>query len=84
MLIMGNDLCKEEINMQSIRINIEGLQFNETQDRVKDQIEGMIGVARAKVSEGQDYVDVDYDDQTSVHEIRNHLQNNGYKILDFD
>lgn len=70
--------------MESIRINIEGLQFGETQDRVKDQIEGMIGVTNVKMSEGQDYVDVDYNDQTSVQEIRNHLQNNGYKILDFD
>ena len=70
--------------MESIRINIEGLQFSETQDRVKDQIEGMIGVTNVKMSEGQDYVDVDFNDQTSVLEIRNHLQNNGYKILDFD
>ncbi len=69
---------------QSIRINIEGLQFNETQERVRNQIEGIIGVTNVKVSEGQDYVDVDFDEQTSVQEINNHLQNNGYKILDFD
>ncbi|WP_066716647.1 hypothetical protein [Clostridium sp. Marseille-P299] len=69
---------------QSIRINIEGLQFNETQERVRNQIEGIIGVTNVKLSEGQDYVDVDFDEQTSVQEISNHLQNNGYKILDFD
>lgn len=69
---------------QSIRINIEGLQFNETQERVRNQIEGIIGVTNVKVSEGQDYVDVDFDEQTSVQEINNHLQNNGYKIIDFD
>lgn len=69
---------------QSIRINIDGLQFNETQERVKNQIEGIIGVTNVKLSEGQDYVDVDFDEQTSVQEINNHLQNNGYKILDFD
>lgn len=69
---------------QSIRINIEGLQFNETQDRVRNQIEGIIGVTNVKVSEGQDYVDVNFDEHTSVQEISNHLQNNGYKILDFD
>jgi cation transport ATPase len=68
--------------MNSIRFNIEGLQENETQDRVKNQLEGMIGVQRVSLSAGQDYVDINYDDQTSAAEINNHLQNNGYKIKD--
>ena len=68
--------------MNSIRFNIEGLQENETQDRVKNQLEGMIGVQKVYLSAGQDYVDINYDDQTSAAEINNHLQNNGYKITD--
>lgn len=70
--------------MKSVRLNIEGLEQNETQDRVKDQLEGIIGVYDVCVSEGQTYLSVNYDEQTSVQEINNHLQNNGYKVTDID
>lgn len=70
--------------MNSIRFTIEGLQENETQDRVRNQLEGMIGVQKVYLSAGQDYVDINYDDQTSAAEINNHLQNNGYKITDLN
>ena len=36
------------------------------------------------LSAGQTYVDVTYDDQTSDIELNNHLQNNGYKIMDLE
>ncbi|SEW24054.1 hypothetical protein [[Clostridium] fimetarium] len=68
--------------MKSIRINIEGLQEIETQDKVRDQLESVIGVQNVGMSAGQTYVDVDYDEQTSDIELNNHLQNNGYKITD--
>lgn len=68
--------------MNSIRLNIEGLQQNETQDKVRNQLEGIIGVQDVCLSSGQTYVDVNYDEQTSDVEINNHLQNNGYKITD--
>lgn len=68
--------------MDSIRLIIEGLEQPETQDRVKNQLEGMIGIQEVCLSEGQTYVDVNYDEQTSAVEINNHLQNNGYKIED--
>lgn len=64
----------------NIRLEIDGLEFNETQDRVRNQLEGMIGVQKVDLSEGQDYVDINYDEQTSVEEIDSHLKNNGYKI----
>lgn len=67
--------------MNSVRFNIEGLQQNETQDKVKDQLESLIGVQDVCLSAGQTYVDVKYDEQISNIEINNHLQNNGYKIL---
>jgi cation transport ATPase len=70
--------------MKSVRLNIEGLEQNETQDRVKDQLEGIIGVHDVCVSEGQTYLSVNFDEQTSVQEINNHLQNNGYKVTDID
>ncbi len=70
--------------MNSIRISIEGLQENETQDRVRNQLEGVIGVQDVFLSEGQTYVDINYDEQTSVPEIHNHLQNNGYKVMDIE
>lgn len=63
------------------RINIEGLEFNETQDRVKSQLEGMIGIQDVSLSEGQNYVDLVYDEQTSASEIDSHLKNNGYKVI---
>jgi hypothetical protein len=65
-----------------VRFNIDGLNENETQARVRDQLEGIVGVSEVFLSEGQNYVDVNYDDQTSVSEINNHLQNNGYKVTD--
>lgn len=68
--------------MNSIRVNIEGLQENETQDRVRNQLESVIGVQDVFLSKGQNYVDINYDEQTSVAEINSHLQNNGYKITD--
>lgn len=66
--------------MNSIRINIEGLQEPETQDRVRYQLEGVIGVQDVFTSEGQTYLDIKFDEQTSVAEINSHLQNNGYKV----
>jgi len=68
--------------MKSVRISIDGLQQMETQDKVRDQLESVIGVQSVDMSAGQTYVDVDYDDQTSDIELHNHLQNNGYKITD--
>lgn len=68
--------------MQNIRLNIDGLEDNETQDKVKKQIEGIVGVGKVNVSNGQDYVDIQFDEQTSSSEISNHLQNNGYKVTD--
>lgn len=68
--------------MNSIRLNIEGLEQNETQDRVKTQLESIIGVQNVYLSSGQMYLDVDYDEQTSDKEINNHLQNNGYKVIE--
>lgn len=68
--------------MESIRLNISGLEDNETQDKVKNQLEGIVGVNKIDLSSGQDYVDIQFDDQTSVQEINSHLQNNGYKIMD--
>ena len=67
--------------MKSERIIIEGLQQMETQDKVRDQLESVIGVKNVGMSAGQTYVDVDYDEQTSDIELNNHLQNNGYKII---
>lgn len=67
--------------MESIRLSIEGLQEVETQERVRNQLEGIIGIQNVSLSEGQNYVDINFDEQTSVAEINNHLQNNGYKII---
>lgn len=67
--------------MDNIRLCIEGLQEVETQDRVRNQLEGIIGIQHVSLSEGQNYVDINFDEQTSVTEINNHLQNNGYKII---
>lgn len=68
--------------MNRIRLNIDGLEQPETQDRVRDQLENIIGVQNVSLSEGQNYVDINYDEQTSNAEIHNHLQSNGYKVLD--
>jgi len=67
--------------MKSMRISIDGLEQMETQDKVRDQLESVIGVQNVGMSAGQTYVDVDYDEQTSDIELNNHLQNNGYKII---
>jgi cation transport ATPase len=66
----------------NIRLSIEGLEFNKTQDRVRNQLEGIVGVQDVLLSEGQNYVDIYYNEQTSVEEIDSHLKNNGYKIMD--
>lgn len=66
--------------MNSIRLNIEGLQEKETQDKVRNQLEGMIGVQELSLSIDETCFEVNYDEHTSEAEIYNHLQNNGYKI----
>lgn len=68
--------------MNHTRFNINGLEQPETQDRVRNQLENIIGVKEVCLSEGQNYVDINYDEQISEAEINNHLQNNGYKVLD--
>lgn len=68
--------------MNHTRFNINGLEQPETQERVKNQLENIIGVKEVCISEGQNYVDINYDEQISEVEINNHLQNNGYKIKD--
>lgn len=79
-----NDTLPNEssIHINNVRLNIEGLEFEETQSRIKNQLEGMIGVQKVDMSAGQTYVDINHDEQTSVTEINNHLQNNGYKVTD--
>lgn len=70
--------------MKSVRLDIEGLQLDKTQDKVRNQLEGVIGVEKVCTSPGQTYVDVFYNEETSEQELGNHLQNNGYKIIDKD
>lgn len=68
--------------MKSVRLNIEGLEDIETQNRVKNQLKSLNGVKEVNFSVDEKYVDVTYDrDVTSAH-INNHLQNNGYKVND--
>lgn len=66
--------------MENLRLYVEDLELPETQERVKNQLDGIVGVSKVELSAGQDYVDVTFDDQTSSGEIHSHLQNNGYKI----
>lgn len=68
--------------MNHIRLNIEGLEQAETQDKVRNQLDNIIGVQEVNLAAGQTYIDIDYDEQTSEAEINNHLQNNGYKTTD--
>jgi len=78
---LNSTLPNESSNhINNVRFNIEGLEFDETQNRVKNQLEGLIGVHKVDMSAGQTYVDIDHDEQTTVSEISTHLQNNGYKI----
>lgn len=68
--------------MENKRLYIDGLEKNETQEKVRNQIEGVVGVVGVSLSEGQNYVDINYDDQTSAGELISHLQNNGYKVME--
>lgn len=70
--------------MNSIRLDIEGLEATETQHRVKNQLSALNGVYNVKCSEGQTYVDLNHDEEISQPEIRNHLKNNGYKIREVE
>lgn len=70
------------IHLNNVRLNIEGLGFEETQNRVKNQLEGLVGVQKVDMSAGQTYVDINHDEQTTVSEISSHLQNNGYKVTE--
>lgn len=66
--------------MKSIRLDIDGLEQKETQDKVRNQLEGIVGVQDVCLNIDETFVDIYYDEQTSDAEINNHLQNNGYKI----
>lgn len=66
--------------MKSVRLNIEGLQEKETQEKVLNQIKSLKGVQDICLSIDETLVDVSFDEETSEAEINNHLQNNGYKL----
>lgn len=70
------------MHLNNVRLNIEGLEFEETQNRVKNQLEELVGVQKVDMSAGQTYVDINHDEQTTVSEISSHLQNNGYKVTE--
>lgn len=82
--IIFNDRVNKESNRDSnhVILDIDGLELEETQNKVRNQLEGIVGVQSVDMSAGQNYVGVHYDDQTSSFEINNHLQNNGYKVTD--
>lgn len=67
--------------MHRIRLSIDGLQQKETQDKVINQLDGIIGVQDLNLSMDEKSLEVYYDEQTSEDEIHSHLQNNGYKII---
>ncbi len=82
-IIYNNNVNNEISNdTNHLRLDIDGLELEETQNKVRNQLEGIVGVRSVEVSKGQNYVSINYDDQTSSTEIYNHLQNNGYKITD--
>lgn len=82
-IIYSNKINNEISNdINHLRLDIDGLELEETQNKVRNQLEGIVGVQSVEVSTGQNYVSINYDDQTSSTEIYNHLQNNGYKIMD--
>ena len=67
--------------MSTTRFNINGLELEETQTKVRNQLESMNGVYSTLFSAGQDYVDINYDDeQITPSDLSGHLQKNGYKI----
>lgn len=68
--------------MEHIRLIVDNLEERETQDRVRSQLENVIGVKKVDLSAGQNYVDINISEETSLPEIQNHLQNNGYKVTD--
>ena len=82
--IIYNNKTNNEISndINHLRLDIDGLELVETQNKVRNQLEGIVGVQSVEISTGQNYVSINYDDQTSSSEIYNHLQNNGYKIID--
>lgn len=75
-------ISRKEKGMERIRMIIDNLEEKETQDRVRSQLENVIGVKRVDLSAGQNYVDINISEETSSAEIHNHLQNNGYKVTD--
>lgn len=68
--------------MYHAKLNVEGLESDETKIRVKRQIEGIVGVHDVAINHDENSIDVFYDDTTSDKEISSHLHNNGYKVTD--
>ncbi|WP_303864866.1 hypothetical protein [Alkalibaculum bacchi] len=67
--------------MKKTRLCIDSIVDKETQDRVIHQLYGMNGIREAQLSSDKKAIEVIYDEQISLEEINNHLQNNGYKIF---
>lgn len=66
--------------MKNLNLNIEGLEEKETLKKVRRQLSGIIGVKDTYINDSDESLKISYDDRTSEAEIRNHLQNNGYKV----
>lgn len=67
--------------MKKIELNLEGLQYKDSRDKIKNQLQWLNGVQDICMDVDHKSVNVTYDWPATEVEIKGCLENNGFKVL---
>jgi len=67
--------------MKNLKLNLEGLQYKDSQNKVKKQLERLNGVEEICMDIDHKSVDVTFDWPATEVEIKQCIENNGFKVL---
>lgn len=66
--------------MKNLILNLEGLQYTETQNKVKKQLEKINGVENISMDNKNKSVQVSYNWPATDTEIKHRLEENGFQV----
>ena len=67
--------------MKNFNFNLEGLQYKDSQDKIKNQLQRLNGVQDICLDVDHKSVNVTFDWPATEIEIKQCVENNGFKIL---
>lgn len=67
--------------MKNFKFNLEGIQYTDSQNKVKNQLQRLNGVQDISMDIDHKLVNVTYDWPATEIEIKDCLENNGFKVM---